>query len=736
MKRAFALILGLVAMTAPAAMAHEGHAPLLTRGASLDEKTGILRLSQEARGILDVKTEDVSERKVESRWFAYATIESPWNGSAFVSPLLAGRIAKLHVQPGEYVKSGQLLAELDSQELQQLRLELLTAQNTANLANDAARRLDAAAKAGAVAGQQLLEAQNQAAQSNNVLSVARRKWLALGLTEESLDQLLHGDKQPVLLPIHAPIEGVANHADLSVGKIVDPQEHVFEIADLRSLWLRIQILEKDLDRVEIGQALSFTLSAHPGRTWQAKIDKLGVSLDPVTHLADAWATLTNPLSGDMHLMPGMRGQVRIGQTDATSSLSVPAAAVFRDGAERFVLVEQSSTKEGSEYQKQSVVTGRQSGDFVEIRGGRLYPGDRVVTQGGHELAVFFIKGTLRLNEETARDIGLALASVSGRTIEHVFEADGAVDVPTDRRSVASSPLNGVIDRIRIDRAQTVRKGDVIAEVKSLEFHNLQLELVRAALDQRLQSSVLENLKRSGEAVAKKRMLEVESAERQASFQIDGARQRLQTLGVTDEELNRIQESGELLRTLPLRASIGGTVVSFRKVLGQVVRPDEPLLEIHDLTKSFVEAFVAERDSGRVRVGQSVRIRLVSDRDTVLTGRVIRLGHTIGAESRTLSAWIEVEGDGMQQRPHNTLARVTFNSGELSVPAAVPLTALLQEGNRSFLFIKAGDGTFKRTLVSVGRKDDRFAEITSGASGGETVAVRGVFQLQTGYAAIR
>jgi membrane fusion protein, heavy metal efflux system len=91
---------------------------------------------------------------------------------------------------------------------------------------------------------------------------------------------------------------------------------------------------------------------------------------------------------------------------------------------------------------------------------------------------------------------------------------------------------------------------------------------------------------------------------------------------------------------------------------------------------------------------------------------------------------------MQQRPHNALARVTFNTGELSAPAALPLTAILREGNRTFVFVKAPDGTFTRRPVTVGRKDDRYAELTEGVSAGEAVAIRGVSQLQTGYAAIR
>ncbi len=335
---------------ASVAIAHDGHAPLLTRGATIDPATGVLRLSREARDILDLRTSEVAERPGESRWFAYATIQSPWNSHALVSPQLAGRIVKVHVQPGESVQRGQLLAELDSQELQQLRLELLTAKNKHDLLTDSESRLTSAAKAGAVAGQQVLDAQNQAAQAMNALDVAKRQWLALDLSQERLEAILDGkNEQPLLLPVRSPIDGSVAHADLSLGKIVDPKEHVFEVVDLRTVWLRIQILEKDLSRIQLGQTLSLSLTAHPGRTWTAKIDKLGSALDATTHLAAAWATLTNPTDELSRFMPGMTGQAQLGETHSALRISVPASAVLRDGAERFVLVEQTATKDGSEY---------------------------------------------------------------------------------------------------------------------------------------------------------------------------------------------------------------------------------------------------------------------------------------------------------------------------------------------------------------------------------------------------
>lgn len=730
------LCLGLTAI-GPSSFAHDGHAPLLTRGASLDPATGTLRLSREARQTLDLRTEEVQQQSLTGRWFAYATVESPWNATAYISPLLAGRLVKLYVRPGETVQRGQLLAELDSQELQQLRMEILTARSQHDLAADTESRLTAAVKAGAVPGQQLLEAQSQLAQAANALNVARQQWLSLDLASERFDSLESGaDTAPLLLPVLAPIGGVVSHADLSVGKIVDPKEHIFEVVDLRTVWLRIHVLEKDQSRIQLGQPVQATLRSLPGQTWNAAIDKIGTGLDAKTHLAAAWATLSNPANASPLLMPGMTGKVQLGSEESGERLTVPAAAVLRDGAERFVLVEQTSTKDGSEFKKQSVVLGERSAAQVEVRGGSIFPGDRVVTQGGHELAGFFIKGTLTLSPETVKDIGLLLRTAEAQSIDEVFETDGAVDVPTDRRSVVSSPLNGVIDQILIDRAQSVRAGQTVAEVRSVDFQNLQLDLLRAMLEQKLQATTAERLKSSGESIAKRRLIEVEAAERVARLRMDGARQKLLTLGLNESEIAQVRDQGKLLQTLPLRAPIDGVVVGFDKVLGHVVRPDEPLFEIHDLSRSYVEAFLAERDAGAVHVGQTVRVRLVSDPETVLSGKVQRLGHTFGSLTKTLSVWIEIEGEGMQRHPHNSLARVTFSGHPHSVAVAVPMSALIREGNRRYVFVKSPEGLFTRRLVSVGRRDDRFAEILSGLAAGEHVAVHGVSQLQTGYAAIR
>ncbi len=723
----------LAGMTA----AHEGHAPLPTRGAALDPATGVLRLSREARGTLGLETVEVESREISESTFAYATLSAPWLGQALVSSLLPGRIVRLHVRAGDSVKQGQVLAEIDSQELQTLRMELLTAQNEAQLSRKLVAQLRPAAKSGAVPAQRLLEAETKLRQEENALTLAKRQWQNLDLPADRLEKLLAGeDREPLLLAVRSPLDGTVIHADLSVGKIIDPKEHLFEVVNPATVWVQVDVLEKDLQRVSLGQSVELSLTAFPGKTWSATIDKLGQSLDPATHIGRAWATLHNLAGETPQLLPGMSGQVRLQQTMAAKRLTVPLAAVLRDGAERYVLVETAATKEGSEFKKQSVILGRRMGVYAEVRGGALLPGDRVVTKGSHELSSFYVKGSLRLSKETAKDIGLEVQSVGPQIIADVFEADGMVDVPPDRRSIVASPLSGTIVRILVDRGQSVRAGDVIAEVRSLELQSLQMELLKARFDAELQTEVLANLQTAAENLPQRRLLEVESALAAARIRQEGLQQRLRTLGLSSTELDGLVERGELVSGLSLRAPIDGVVVRFDKLLGHVVRADEPLFELHDLSRSYVQAFVSERDVSRIEIGQSARLRFAARPGEVLLGTIARSGQILGDTSRTLSVWIETASPSDAPLPHNALTRISLSGEQFSAPMAVPRTALLQEGSRSYVFVQLPEGLFQRRLVQLGRRDDLFVQILAGLKNGEVVAIRGVSQLQTGYAAIR
>lgn len=721
-----------------AAFGHEGHRPLPARGMEVSPETGRMILTAAARDVLDVRTEIAATDTVSPSVLAYGTLVSPWNRHTMVSSPLSGKIVRLFVTPGESVKAGQKLAELDSPDLDLLQLELRTAKAAVDLSSRLVESMQEAGVGGAIPEVRFVEAKNRVEQDRARLEIAVAKWHGLQLPQDSLETLLgdHEREHVQRLTLRSPIDGIVAHTDLNVGRIVDPKEHLFEVLDLSVVWLKVSILEKDISRVADGQKAEVSFSAMPGKTFNTTIDSSSHYLDPRTHLGTVWTTLVNPPGSQPEFLPGMTGHVRIDTDSSADRLVIPMSAVIRNGAERFVLVEEERTKVASVFQKQTLVLGARTGKLIEVLGGNLYPGDSVVTRGGHQLGSYFAQGVLRVSEETARDIGLDTERAALNGIAETITLDGLSDVPPSRRTSAASQPGGSIAQILVDRGQRVRQGDILARVISQEFQNLQLELLDANLETRLLQSVTDSLRLASDAVSQRRLWESENQLRDAGNRRESALRRLAAVGVTESQRNALMTSGRLISSLPVIAPIDGFVVNFEKVLGQVVLPEEPLFEVHDLSQVWVRGFVSERDLSRIQPGLNVRVRFVGNPEEVVAGRLVRIGSSLEADGRTMSVWIELAKMPEWPLHHNMMARLTIETGRSTPLLSVPLSAVIRESARAYVFVRKDSDVFERRYVTTGRSDDFAVEIREGLAEGEVVAVRGVAQLQTGYAALR
>src|SRR5439155_24748153 len=121
----------------------------------------------------------------------------------------------------------------------------------------------------------------------------------------------------------------------------------------------------------------------------------------------------------------------------------------------------------------------------------------------------------------------------------------------------------------------------------------------------------------------------------------------------------LREWKELVGSLPVRATISGRVVRFDKVLGQALKAEEVLFEVHDLSEPLIQGFVAESDLVHVRPGQKARVRLTADPSFVGDATVVRSGRVFGGDSRVLSVWVKLDGPPAAPLLHNQLARLTL-----------------------------------------------------------------------------
>jgi cobalt-zinc-cadmium efflux system membrane fusion protein len=709
---------------------------LPTRGAAVDLAKGTIVLSDEARRALDMQTAEVRLRMIEERIVAPATLVAPWQRYAFATSRIEGRVTALHVQPGQAVRRGQALAEVESLELENWQLELLTARNEVKLAAENLAQFEAAGLRGAVAEQQLLEARTKQQENLSNLELARRKLLGLGIEAAFLDRLQKEPGTPPLraLPILSPIDGEVVHAEVQVGQGIQPTDHLIDVVDLSQVWVQIALLERDWPRVQVGQRVELRLAARPARVVRAIIEKKELALDPRTRQGIVWAKPTDG-PAERELLPGMYGQATIAVPAGKAVRSVPTEAVIRDGVERYVLLEDSER-----LTRRNVVTGPALGGFTAITAGQLAPGDRVVTVGAHELAVLLPQGTLRPSKEAEANIGLKSEPVRKRAIADIVQLSGSVELLPGRKALVSARLPGAIQRIQVERSQSVAAGEVIAEVASTELQNLQLELLRQHLQVELLGETLERLRPLAEksklAVTDRKLRETESAYQAARQRRDSLERKLQAVGLTAEQVAAIRREKKLVDALPIRAPIGGSVVHFQAKLGQFVKAEDPLFEVHDLSRPVIRGYVAEAELPRVLRADRARVRLPADPSFLALGRVVRRGQVVGDTDRTLSVWVELPEAPAQVLLEGTLARLTLLVGNGRPVLAVRREAVVRSGGLTVVFVRQTDGGYAPRAVTVGAGDDEFVEIKGGLREGEVVAVHGAAELQTGYASLK
>lgn len=175
---------------------------------------------------------------------------------------------------------------------------------------------------------------------------------------------------PVTVPWTAPRDGIVLERNVTQGMRANPGDVLFRIADLSLVWALVDIAERDLGSVAVGQGVTIRARAFPGRSFTGRIDVLYPQLNRDTRTARLRIELANP---DAVLLPDMYVDAEIATSDDQPVLTVPDSAVLDSGARQAVLVDKGEGR----YAPREVKLGRRGGGLVEIRDG-LSEGEAVV----------------------------------------------------------------------------------------------------------------------------------------------------------------------------------------------------------------------------------------------------------------------------------------------------------------------------------------------------------------------
>lgn len=200
---------------------------------------------------------------------------------------------------------------------------------------------------------------------------------------------LVGDPPPSV-EVMAPMAGVVDTLNVSIGQSVEPTTVLYRISDRTQVNVVARIYEEDLGKVKLGQNAKVHTLSYPDRTFSGKVILIGPSLDPESRTVEVWVRLTNP---EGLLKPNLfaRTSVVLKQNDA--ALAIPNAAIIEANGEKFVFVRQSG-----KFGRVEIITGASDDAYTEVTEG-LVPGDEVVTQGNRQIYTLWLTGGKMTAEE-------------------------------------------------------------------------------------------------------------------------------------------------------------------------------------------------------------------------------------------------------------------------------------------------------------------------------------------------
>jgi Cu(I)/Ag(I) efflux system membrane fusion protein len=345
---------------------------------------------------------------------------------------------------------------------------------------------------------------------------------------------------------------------------------------------------------------------------------------------------------------------------------------------------------------------------------------------------------------------------------------GKVDADETRNAAITARVPGRLDRLFVDYTGIrVRKGDHLAEIYSPDLVSAQEELLQALRTRRETSdAATPRLRAAAEAT------------------VAAAREKLELLGVTDEQIAELEEGGAPSDHITLFAQTGGVVIEKNAVEGDYVSTGAVIYRIADLSHVWVKLDAYESDLAWLRFGQEVRFAAEALPGREFRGRISFVAPTLDPMTRTVKVRVNVDNPDGLLKPEmfvraTVLAKVDAGGGVVAEdlagkwicpmhpeviksrrgacdvcgmdlvtadelgyvsptaegggPLVVPRTAVLLTGRRAIVYVEVPDAdrpTYEGREVVLGPRAGDVYLVESGLAEGERVVVNGNFKIDS------
>jgi cobalt-zinc-cadmium efflux system membrane fusion protein len=352
---------------------HEGH-----------DEHGSVRMTAEVQKQHGVVVAAAKTQQLGGVISTTGKVEANADRIAHVSPRISGKIVAVRASLGDRVSAGQALATLDSIELGEALGRYHQSRTRLALAQSSMERIKNLVEKKIAARKDILQAETEFKTAQTELHTDEERLSLYGVSMSDLRG--NGYKKP-LLPVRSPIGGIITEKHAIVGELADPSKNLYTVADLSSVWVLVDINEKDLAKVRKGQAAIVTVGAFPDLKLKGRITYIADLVNEATRTVKARIEVANP---GRKLKPEMFATIELAlPADTPPVLAVPEEALQELEGKKVLFV----TEDDTEFEPRKVELGRASGGMAEVLSG-LKEGERYAVKGSFLLKSEMQKGEL------------------------------------------------------------------------------------------------------------------------------------------------------------------------------------------------------------------------------------------------------------------------------------------------------------------------------------------------------
>lgn len=285
----------------------------------------------------------------------------PPENKASVSAYFGGYVKELNLLPGQEVKKGQLLFNLENPEYVQLQEDFLVAKAQLGYLKSDFERQKELVKDNVTSQKNFLKAESEYRVTSATYESLKKKLSLMNLNPNNITE----NSIRSTISVTAPISGFITSVNAEKGMFLNPADIAATITNTDHLHIELNIFETDFPQVEIGQQIRFRLQKEGSKYYQAKVYLISKSIDTQKRTANVHGHLMND-DEERLFAPGMYVESEIFTT--TDSLpALPNEAIVNLEDRHYVLIKTGKDTGGIKFDRKEIQVGKTANGYTEIK---------------------------------------------------------------------------------------------------------------------------------------------------------------------------------------------------------------------------------------------------------------------------------------------------------------------------------------------------------------------------------